>query len=62
MAAIFTYGFPQAEESFRQANCILHTLSNYDTLIQLAIESGYVSADNADTLRAWRHSPSTWNG
>ena len=61
MAAIFTYGFPKAEDSFRQANCMLHTLSNYEALLQLARETGYVSEENIDTLLDWRQSPETWN-
>jgi orotate phosphoribosyltransferase len=60
MVAIFTYGFPKAEESFRQANCALYTLSNYETLLNCAIETGYVSASELDTLRKWRQSPDTW--
>jgi len=61
MAAIFTYGFPKAEDSFRQANCMLHTLSNYEALLQLARETGYVSEENIDALLDWRQSPETWN-
>jgi orotate phosphoribosyltransferase len=60
MAAIFTYGFPKAEESFRQAGCSLLTLSNYEALINLALETGYISADQMGTLKEWRQSPETW--
>jgi len=61
MAAIFTYGFPKAEDSFRQADCLLYTLSNYDILIELALETGYISNESLITLREWRQSPETWN-
>lgn len=60
MAAIFTYGFPKAVESFRQAGCELYTLSNYEVLIELALETGYVSAGHAETLKEWRKSPENW--
>lgn len=60
MAAIFTYGFPKAIESFRQADCTLLTLSNYDDLIKLAQDTGYVSESNLESLRTWRQSPETW--
>ncbi len=60
MAAIFTYGFPKAQESFKQANCVLYTLSNYEVLINLALETGYISGDSLETLREWRRSPDTW--
>jgi orotate phosphoribosyltransferase len=60
MVAIFTYGFPRAEESFKQENCILHTLSNYEVLLQLASETGYIAQGSLNTLREWRRSPETW--
>jgi orotate phosphoribosyltransferase len=60
MIAIFTYGFPVAEQAFAEANCKLQTLSNYNALIQLALETGYISHDQLDTLLAWRKSPDTW--
>jgi len=60
MAAIFTYGFPKAEESFRQASCTLLTLSNYEALINLALETRYISEDQMGTLKEWRQSPETW--
>jgi orotate phosphoribosyltransferase len=62
MVAIFTYGFPKAVESFSQAGCILHTLSNYETMLQLALETGYISEENLGTLKEWRQSPETWTG
>jgi orotate phosphoribosyltransferase len=62
MAAIFTYGFLKAVESFSLADCILHTLSNYEVLLQLALETGYISEESLYTLREWRKSPETWNG
>ncbi len=60
MLAIFTYGFPVAEEAFKEASCTLNTLSNYNSLIALAQEAGYVQQDQLDTLLAWRKSPETW--
>lgn len=60
MVAIFTYGFPAAEENFAKAGVRLDTLSNYNAMIKLAIEQGYVEADQQQTLNRWRESPSTW--
>ncbi|MEG1464541.1 MAG: orotate phosphoribosyltransferase [Mucinivorans sp.] len=60
MVAIFTYGFPLAEANFESASVDLTTLSNYNVLIQAAIENNYVSADELETLKEWRLSPSTW--
>ena len=60
MVAIFTYGFPAAEENFANAGVALTTLSNYNTLIYCAIEKDYVEQSDLETLREWRKSPSTW--
>lgn len=60
MVAIFTYGFALAEENFKQAGVELTTLSNYNSLIELAIEQKYVQPSDLETLKQWRQSPSTW--
>ncbi len=61
MAAIFTYGFPKAVESFTNAGCTLYTLSNYEVLIQLAQETGYVTRENTEALMEWRTAPESWS-
>ncbi len=58
MVAIFTYGFPIASEAFAAANVKLDTLSNYETLIELAAAEGYVSSADMDFLTEWRKDPS----
>lgn len=60
MVAIFTYGFPKAEQNFAAANVKLDTLSNYNAMIGQAIEQGYVQASELETLKEWRQSPETW--
>lgn len=60
MAAIFTYGFPTAQENFAKAGITLNTLSNYGAMIELAAEEGYVGADELETLRQWRIDPANW--
>lgn len=61
MCALFTYGFPVADEAFAQANVPLYTISNYNALIEVAEEKQLVGADQKELLQAWRLSPSTWN-
>jgi orotate phosphoribosyltransferase len=61
MLAIFTYGFTLAEENFSKANCPLTTLSNYNTLLNVALETGYISKENLEVLLKWRQSPDTWD-
>ena len=60
MAAIFTYGFPLADEAFKEANCQLVTLSNYDNLLPRAQAAGQVNEGQLSLLREWRKSPATW--
>lgn len=61
MCAIFSYGFKVAEENFQKENCSLHTLTNYDTLIDLALQTGYIKASDVEILTDWRNQPDTWN-
>jgi len=60
MAAVFTYEFTRAADGFASANCRLHTLSNYSTLIQTAVETGYINDKDIETLRQWRMDPANW--
>lgn len=62
MVAIFTYGFPQADEAFSAAQVPLKTLTNYPTLISLAKDKGMVETGQIDILLKWRQDPSNWNG
>lgn len=60
MVAIFTYGFPVAEQNFKAAGVELTTLSNYNVLVEQAIEQNYVKDTELETLARWRKSPDTW--
>jgi len=61
LLAIFTYGFDIAEENFKEAKVELHTLGNYEHLIETALKTNYIKADEAETLKTWRQDPSKWN-
>ncbi len=60
MVALFTYGFPLAEENFRQAGVKLITLSNYNAMIEAALATGYIKESDVDTLKEWRKDPANW--
>lgn len=60
MVAIFTYGFQVAIDRFNENNCKLITLSNYEALIEQAIEDGYISQEYLNILRSWRNDPEHW--
>lgn len=60
MAAIFTYGFSDAEENFRKANVPLVTLSDYSALIRQAMNENLIAESELETLEAWRKNPAAW--
>lgn len=60
MVAIFTYGFQIAMDNFEEENCELHTLGNYETLIEHALNKSYINPDDMDSLKQWRSDPSVW--
>ena len=60
MVAIFSYNFPKATENFENAGCKLHTLSNYNILIEKAIAENYIDKSYLDTLNKWRSNPENW--
>ena len=60
MLAIFTYGFDVAEDNFKSKELDLHTLSDYEHLIQQASETHFVKEEQLNTLRQWRTNPSQW--
>jgi orotate phosphoribosyltransferase len=60
LIAIFTYGFKQASENFKNTDCPFITLTDYSVLIEQALNSNYVSENDLANLQNWRESPSTW--
>jgi len=60
MVAIFSYGFEIAEKNFGNADVQLHTLSNYENLLEQAEKSSYISSEEALTLAQWRTNPQDW--
>lgn len=61
MIASFTYGFPTAVQAFADADVRLETLTDYETLLQVAVSSGYISEESLPVLAEWRMNPSEWN-
>lgn len=58
MVAIFTYGLPKATANFEAKDCSFHTLTNYDTLVEVAVDNDYIQADDLEKLKAWKKDPS----
>lgn len=62
MAAIFTYGFPVAARKFKSAQVELITLSNYNAMLETALETNYIKPEDLETLQEWRKDPASWQG
>lgn len=62
MVSIFTYGFPVASEAFAGACLDYYSLTDYPTLIQLAVEKGHVNNRHEQVLLKWRQDPAGWKG
>ncbi|MCI6550354.1 MAG: orotate phosphoribosyltransferase [Prevotella sp.] len=60
MVASYTYGFPVAEQAFADANVTLVTLTDYEHVVQEALETGYIDAADVEVLHQWRKDPAHW--
>ena len=58
--AIFSYGFEAATTIFNESKCPFNTLSDYEILLECAVQRGYVTTSDVETLKNWRLSPATW--
>ena len=60
LGAIFTYGFELADQQFKTAQCDYFTLSNYNALLETALQLNYIDAGIMDDLNSWRKDPAGW--
>lgn len=61
MIASYTYGFPVAEEAFREAGIELVTLTDYEHVVAQALKTGYIEEADVQLLHEWRKDPAGWN-
>ncbi|MDB5227730.1 MAG: Orotate phosphoribosyltransferase [Bacteroidota bacterium] len=61
MIAIYKYNFESAHQKFEDAGIILKTLTNYNFLLQVAEQNGYITKDELETLNSWHTNPKEWN-
>lgn len=62
MVSIFNYGFAIADEAFAAAGVKYVSLTNYTTLIDMAVQKGTVAAATESLLLSWRKDPANWQG
>ncbi|MFO7845924.1 MAG: orotate phosphoribosyltransferase [Balneolaceae bacterium] len=58
--AIFTYGFDKANEKISSHNIPIYTLTDYQTLIDVALEEGAIQKRDLELLNSWRANPEKW--
>lgn len=62
VVSIFNYGFTTVSQAFEKAGVPYVSLSDYPTLISLAMEKGLVGAQEQDILLKWSADPAAWQG
>ncbi len=60
LVSIFNYGFDEAAKTFIAEGIETRSLTNYSTLIGLAVEKGSLNAAQHETLVKWREDPANW--
>ena len=61
MVAIFSYDFQVSKDNFEKENVHLLTLSDYESLLEQALHTNYISSKEQDILASWNANPSEWN-
>ena len=60
MLCVFNYGFELAKENFKNGQCPLYSLSNYEVLIKKALETKFITEQQLKSLQTWRIKPDQW--
>ena len=60
MVASYTYGFPVAKKAFEDAGVTLLTLTDYEHVVEQALQTGYISKEDVEVLGEWRRNPAEW--
>ncbi|HBM3516988.1 TPA: orotate phosphoribosyltransferase [Listeria innocua] len=60
IAAIFTYGLDKGKKLLEESDTKLVTLTNYDELIEVALNKNYVTTEDMATLKEWKKNPEVW--
>jgi orotate phosphoribosyltransferase len=59
-AAIFTYDMKKAEERFARINCNILALTDFSTLIEVAVSRKYITKKQAGVVKEWNKDPEGW--
>jgi orotate phosphoribosyltransferase len=61
VVSIFTYGLEKGKEAFAQADIKSESLTDFTNLVEVAIEKGYISKNDQESLLSWSKAPSEWS-
>ncbi len=58
--SIFTYGFQKSIDRFADMKMPVYTLTDYATLVEVALEENFIKEEDLELLSSWRNNPETW--
>ncbi|MEH7415459.1 orotate phosphoribosyltransferase [Neobacillus drentensis] len=61
VVSIFTYGLEKGKQVFAEENIKSYSLTDFASLIDVAIDKGYVSAENQESLLQWSKDTAAWS-
>ena len=61
MVAIFSYGFEVSKKNFNENKLDLYTLSNYENLLEQAMDTNFINEKESNMLSEWNANPSEWS-
>ena len=61
LVSIFNYSFNLAKEAFDKANLDSKSLTDYESLLSIALEKKIISEDDQNALLDWRTDPANWH-
>lgn len=61
LIAIFTYGFQRAYDTFVKAGCKWSVLTDYNTMMNIAVEEEMLARTDMSVLEEWQEDPENWS-
>jgi len=62
LVSIFSYQFTAAQDAFQMAGLPVYSLTNYSSLLELALKKGIIKEAEEGVLLNWRTDPANWSG
>ena len=60
VVVIYDYQFPMATKALKRVKLPIITLTNFDTMIDVALDNNTLTPADAETLRQWHSDPENW--